>query len=36
MKPLDIQAEKYQATGSISADGVRNQLGRPRIDRLTF
>src|SRR5688572_12985052 len=36
MKPLDIQAEKYQPTGSISADGVRNQLGRPRIDRLTL
>src|SRR5688500_16386958 len=36
MKPLDIQAEKYQPTGGISADGVRNQLGRPRIDRLTL
>src|SRR5437660_11775651 len=36
MKALDLQSEKYQPTGSISADGVRNQLGRPRLDRLTL
>ena len=36
MKPLDLQPEPFQATGSISADGVRNQLGRPKIDRLTL
>src|SRR5262245_6071427 len=36
MKPLDIQSEKYQPTGSISAEGCRNQLGRPRIDRLSL
>lgn len=36
MRNLDLQSERYQPTGSISADGVKNQLGRPRIDRLTL
>ena len=36
VKPFDLQSEPFQATGSISADGVRNQLGRPKIDRLTL
>jgi hypothetical protein len=31
-----LQSERYQPTGGISAEGVRNQLGRPRIDRLTL
>lgn len=36
MKPLDLQSEPYQPTGSISADGIKNQLGRPKFDRLTL
>jgi hypothetical protein len=36
MRPLDLQSERYQPTGGISAEGVSNQLGRPRIDRLTL
>lgn len=36
MKFFDLQSEPYQPTGSISADGIKNQLGRPRFDRLTL
>jgi hypothetical protein len=36
VKSLDLQSEAYQPTGSISADGIKNQLGRPRFDRLTL
>jgi len=36
LKPLDLQSEPYQPTGSISADGIKNQLGRPKFDRLTL
>lgn len=36
MKPLDMQAEAYVATGNIASEGMRNQLGRPRVDRLAL
>lgn len=36
MKPLDLQAEAYVATGNIASEGMRNQLGRPRVDRLAL
>jgi hypothetical protein len=36
VKALDLQSECYQPTGSISADGIKNQLGRPKLDRLTL
>ena len=36
MKPLDMQAEPYVATGNIASEGMRNQLGRPRLDRLSL
>lgn len=36
LRPFDLQSESYQPTGSISADGIRNQLGRPKLDRLTL
>ena len=36
MKPLDMQAESYVATGNIASEGMRNQLGRPRLDRLSL
>jgi len=32
--PLDLQAERFTATGNITSEGMRNQLGRPRLDRL--
>lgn len=31
---LDLQAERFTATGNITSEGMRNQLGRPRLDRL--
>lgn len=31
---LDLQSETYPPTGSIAAEGVKNQLGRPKADRL--
>lgn len=31
-----MQAEKYVATGNIASEGMRNQLGRPRLDRLSL
>lgn len=34
MPPLDLQSELYPPTGGLSGDGARNQLGRPRLDRL--
>lgn len=34
MSPLDLQSEFYPPTGGLSGDGARNQLGRPRLDRL--
>lgn len=36
MRAFDLQSESYQPTGSISADGIKNQLGRPKLDRLTL
>lgn len=36
MTPLDMQAERYVATGNIASEGMRNQLGRPRLDRLSL
>ncbi|MGH1342096.1 MAG: hypothetical protein ACRBN8_11120 [Nannocystales bacterium] len=33
-RPLDMQAERFCATGNIASEGMRNQLGRPRLDRL--
>ncbi|MEQ9501593.1 MAG: hypothetical protein RIT81_32280 [Deltaproteobacteria bacterium] len=36
LTPLDLQAEPYVATGNIASEGMRNQLGRPRIDRLAL
>lgn len=32
---LDRDSERYAPTGNIASEGVRNQLGRPRLDRLT-
>ncbi|PRP93149.1 hypothetical protein ENSA5_44880 [Enhygromyxa salina] len=34
MRPLDLQAERFTATGNIASEGMRNQLGRPRLDRI--
>lgn len=34
MPTLDLQSELYPPTGGLSGDGARNQLGRPRLDRL--
>lgn len=36
MNPLDLQSERVLATGNILSEGVRNQLGRPRMDPLTL
>ena len=36
MIPLDLQSERVHATGGIVSEGVLNQLGRPRMDRLTL
>ena len=35
MKPLDLQSERYGALGNLASEGVKNQLGRPRLDQLT-
>jgi hypothetical protein len=32
---LDLQSEPFSATGGAAAEGVSNQLGRPRADRFT-
>jgi hypothetical protein len=34
--PLDLQSELFSATGGAAAEGVSNQLGRPRVDRFTL
>lgn len=34
MKSLTLQAERFTPTGNIASEGIRNQLGRPRLDRL--
>jgi len=34
IEPLDMQAERFSATGNLASEGMRNQLGRPRLDRL--
>lgn len=36
MVPLDIYSEPFSATGNITSEGLRNQLGRPRLDRLAL
>ena len=36
MAPLDLQSELFSATGGAAAEGVSNQLGRPRADRFTL
>lgn len=36
MDPLDLQSEAVRPTGNIVSEGVLNQLGRPRMDRLTL
>jgi len=33
---LDLQSELFSATGGAAAEGVSNQLGRPRADRFTL
>jgi len=33
--PLDLDAEEFSATGSLASEGVRNQLGRPSLDRMS-
>jgi hypothetical protein len=35
MTELDLQSERYVATGNIASEGLRNQLGRPAADPLT-
>lgn len=35
MRALDIQSERFVATGSVASEGVLNQIGRPRFDPLT-
>ena len=35
MTPLDLESEAVRPTGNIVSEGVLNQLGRPRMDRLT-
>jgi len=32
---LDIHSERYGPTGNVAAAGIQNQLGRPKLDRLT-
>ncbi len=34
--PLSLQSELFSATGGAAAEGVSNQLGRPRADRFTL
>ncbi len=34
MIPLDLQSERYSATGNVASEGVLNQLGRPNLDML--
>jgi hypothetical protein len=34
MKSLILQSERFTPTGNIASEGIRNQLGRPRLDRL--
>ena len=34
MKGLDLQQERFSPTGNIASEGMRNQLGRPKLDRL--
>lgn len=36
LTPLDLQSELFSATGGAAAEGVSNQLGRPRADRFTL
>lgn len=33
-RALERQSERFSATGSIAAEGVKNQLGRPHLSRL--
>ncbi len=33
--PLVLQSERYNPTGNLASEGVRNQLGRPKLDQLT-
>lgn len=32
--PLDLQSERFVATGNVASEGVLNQIGRPRMDHL--
>jgi hypothetical protein len=32
--PLELQSERYSATGNMASEGVLNQLGRPNLDML--
>jgi len=34
--PLNLQSELFSATGGAAAEGVSNQLGRPRADRFSL
>lgn len=36
LRPLTLQSEIFSATGGVSAEGISNQLGRPRADRFTL
>ena len=35
MNPLAMDAELFQPRGSLASEGMRNQLGRPSLDRLS-
>lgn len=34
MKALELQSERYSASGNVASAGVLNQLGRPTLDPL--
>src|SRR5262245_26930064 len=36
MNPLDLQSERFGATGNLVASGALNQLGRPALDPLSI
>lgn len=36
MEPLDLQSETFPPTGGVASEGVQNQLGRARLDRLSL
>jgi hypothetical protein len=36
VEPLDLQSETFPATGAVASEGVQNQLGRARLDRISL